>query len=83
MICAHLSKTFSCNEVYEAIQATVVYIQTSSRLWVLKMKDINDGLYFDMASKLDLANYEVSLVELGGKAVKLSNTTILIFFHIC
>ena len=47
------------------------------------MKDINDGLYFDMASKLDLANYEVSLVELGGKAVKLSNTTILIFFHIC
>ncbi|PKK40893.1 hypothetical protein RhiirC2_805212 [Rhizophagus irregularis] len=46
---------FSCNEVYEAIQAIVTCIQTTSRLWVLKIKNTNGRLYFDMALKLDLA----------------------------
>ncbi|PKK55584.1 hypothetical protein RhiirC2_802010 [Rhizophagus irregularis] len=36
-------------------------------------RDTNGGLYFDMAPKLDLAKYEVNLVELGGEAVKLIN----------
>ncbi|PKC12121.1 hypothetical protein RhiirA5_412261 [Rhizophagus irregularis] len=49
---------FSRSEIYEAIQATVACIQTTSRLWVLKIEDTNGGLYFDMAPKLDLANNE-------------------------
>ncbi|PKK56200.1 hypothetical protein RhiirC2_800534, partial [Rhizophagus irregularis] len=64
---------FSRSEVYEAIQATVACIQTTSRLWVLKIEDTNGGLYFDMAPKLDLAKYEVNLIELGGEGVKLIN----------
>ena len=64
---------FSRNEIYDAIQATVACIQTTSRLWVLKTEDTNGGLYFDMASKLDLAKYEVNLIELGEEAVKLIN----------
>ena len=34
---------------------------------------MNGGLYFDMALKLDLAKYEVNLIELGGEPVKLIN----------
>ena len=54
---------------------------------MLKTEDTNGGLYFDMAPKLDLAKYEVNLVELGGKAVKLINlidqvvTKGLILYH--
>ncbi len=66
-------ENFSRNAIYEAIQATVACVQTTSRLWILKMEDTDGGLYFDMASKLDLAKYEVSLVELGGEAVKFIN----------
>ncbi|PKK58942.1 hypothetical protein RhiirC2_795548 [Rhizophagus irregularis] len=55
------------SEVYEAIQATVACIQTTSKLWVLKIEDTNGGLYFDMAPKLDFAKYEVNLIELDGK----------------
>src|SRR6185437_12173724 len=58
-------------EVYEAIQATVACVQTTSRLWLFKMEDSNNGLYFDMASKLDLANYEISITEHGGEPVQL------------
>src|SRR5436305_10038435 len=64
---------FSRNAIYEVIQATVACVQTTSRLWILKMEDTDGGLYFDMASKLDLAKYEVNLVELGGKIVKFIN----------
>ncbi|PKC55711.1 hypothetical protein RhiirA1_475144 [Rhizophagus irregularis] len=66
-------RKFSRNEIYDAIQATVACIQTTSRLWVLKIEDMNGGLYFDMAPKLDLAKYEVNLIELGGEGVKLIN----------
>ena len=44
-----------------------------SRLWVLKIEDTNDRLYFNIALKLNLAKYEGNLVELEGKAVKLIN----------
>ncbi|PKC55490.1 hypothetical protein RhiirA1_402853 [Rhizophagus irregularis] len=80
-------RKFSRNEIYDAIQATVTCIQTTSRLWVLKTEDTNGGLYFDMAPKLDLAKYEVNLVELGGEPVKLINlidravTKGLILYH--
>ena len=66
-------RKFSRSEVYEAIQATVACIQITSRLWVLKIEDTNGRLYFDMAPKLDLAKYEVNLLELGGEGVKLIN----------
>ncbi|GBC35137.2 highly derived D5-like helicase-primase [Rhizophagus irregularis DAOM 181602=DAOM 197198] len=66
-------RKFSRNEIYDTIQATVACIQTTSRLWVLKTEDTNGGLYFDMVPKLDLAKYEVNLVELGGEPVKLIN----------
>ncbi len=45
----------------------------TSRLWMLKIEDTNGGLYFNMMSKLDLAKYEVNLIELGGEPVKLIN----------
>jgi len=40
---------------------------------MLKIEDINDRLYFNIASKLDPANYKVSLIELESEVVKLSN----------
>ncbi len=40
---------------------------------MLKIEDTNGGLYFNMMSKLDLAKYEVNLIELGGESVKLIN----------
>ena len=71
-MCSSGEKFFR-NTIYEVIQVTVACIQTTSRLWILKMEDTDGGLYFDMASKLDLVTYEVSLVELGGEAVKFIN----------
>ncbi|CAG8549884.1 16032_t:CDS:2, partial [Cetraspora pellucida] len=64
---------FTRNAVYEAIQATIACIQTDTKLWVLKLEDSNGSLFFKMSSKLDIAKYEISLVELGGEAVKLVN----------
>jgi hypothetical protein len=60
-------RKISRSEVYEAIQSTIACIQTISRLWVLKLEHTDGGLYFDMASKLEIAKYEVHLVELGVK----------------
>ncbi|RHZ81773.1 hypothetical protein Glove_117g269 [Diversispora epigaea] len=38
-----------------------------------KVEDDNGGLTFDMVSKLELAKYEIKLVELGGEIIKLRN----------
>ncbi|RHZ54551.1 hypothetical protein Glove_426g27 [Diversispora epigaea] len=62
---------YTRNQVYEAIQATIAYIQTTSRLWILKMEDSDNGFYYDMASKLDFAKYEIKMIEYGGETVKL------------
>ncbi|CAG8574704.1 1278_t:CDS:2 [Cetraspora pellucida] len=41
---------YTQNQVYKAIQVTVACIQTTSRLWILKMKDSdNDILVFDIS----------------------------------
>ncbi|RIB08844.1 hypothetical protein C2G38_2210559 [Gigaspora rosea] len=56
---------YTRKEVYKAIQATVACVQTTSRLWLFKMEDSDNGLYFDIASKLDLANYKISITEHG------------------
>ena len=54
---------------------------------MLKIEDTNGGRYFDMTPKLDLAKYEVNLLELGREGVKLINlidrvvTKGLILYH--
>ena len=40
---------------------------------MFKIEDTNGELYFDIAPKLDLAKYEVNLIELGEERVKLIN----------
>ncbi|GBC52016.2 hypothetical protein GLOIN_2v1770262 [Rhizophagus irregularis DAOM 181602=DAOM 197198] len=50
--------------------STIASREVTLRLWVLKTENTNGGLYFDMASKLDFAKYEVNLVELGGFLAK-------------
>ena len=37
------------------------------------MEDSDNGLYFDMASKLDLAKYEISITKHGGESVVLKS----------
>ncbi|PKK57775.1 hypothetical protein RhiirC2_824985, partial [Rhizophagus irregularis] len=44
-------KKFSRAEVYEAIQATIAYIETEKPFWVLKRKDSENGLYFGFLAK--------------------------------
>lgn len=64
---------FICNAVYEAIQVTIACIQTNTKLWVLKLEDFDSDLFFKMSSKLKIIKYEINLIELEGKAVKLVN----------
>src|SRR6185312_12196948 len=59
-------QSYTRSAVYEAIQATVACVQTTSRLWLLKMEDTDNSLFFDMAPKIDLAKYEINIIELGG-----------------
>ncbi len=66
-------KKFSRAEVYEAIQVTVACIQTTSRLWVLKIEDTNSELYFDMTLKLDLDDYKINILEYGDESIKLKS----------
>ncbi|RIB04589.1 hypothetical protein C2G38_2222004 [Gigaspora rosea] len=62
---------FTHNEVYEAIQATVACIQTSSKLWLLKMANSDNGLFFDMAPKLDIAKYKIKITEYREEPIEL------------
>ena len=62
---------YTRNQVYEAIQATITCIQTTLRLWILKMEDSDNGFYYDMAPKLDFAKYEIKMIEYGGETMKL------------
>ncbi|GBC05980.1 hypothetical protein RclHR1_06530020 [Rhizophagus clarus] len=64
-------KKFSRTEVYEAIQSTVAYIQKKIPIWILKHKDSENGLYFDMGAELKLAKFEIKIIEYGGESVKL------------
>ncbi|CAG8713999.1 14140_t:CDS:2, partial [Cetraspora pellucida] len=59
-------QSYTRSTVYEAIQATVACVQTTSRLWLLKMENTDNSLFFDMAPKIDLAKYEINIIELGG-----------------
>jgi hypothetical protein len=66
-------KKFSHAEVYEAIQATVACVQGTSKLWLIKRKDAENGLFFDMGSKLKLADYKINIIEYGGESIKLKS----------
>src|SRR3954447_22574189 len=60
-------------EVYEAIQTTVAYIPKKTPTWLLKHKDSENGLYFDMESELKIAKFEIKIIEYGGESVKLKS----------
>ena len=66
-------KKFSHAEVYEAIQVTVAYMQGTSKLWLIKREDRQNGLYFDMGAELKLANFKIEIIEYGGESVKLKS----------
>ena len=66
-------KKFSCAEVYEAIQAMVTHIPKDKPIWLLKHKDLKNGLYFGMGSELKIAKFEIKIIEYGGEAVKLKS----------
>src|SRR3954447_17685912 len=66
-------KKFLHAEVYEAIQTTVAYIQKKNLIWLLKHKDSENGLYFDMGPELKIAKFEIKIIEYGGEAVKLKS----------
>ena len=46
-------------------------MQGTSKLWILKHKDAENGLYFDMAPKLNLAKFKIKIIEHKGESVKL------------
>jgi hypothetical protein len=71
-MCTSGSK-FSRAEVYKAIQSTVAYIPKQIPIWILKHKDSENGLYFDMESELKIAKFEIKIIEYGGEAVKLKS----------
>src|SRR5947207_15987959 len=66
-------KKFSRAEVYEAIQATVACVQGTSKLWLIKREDRQNGLYFDMGVELKLADFKIEIIEYGGEFVKLKS----------
>ena len=66
-------KKFPRAEVYETIQTTVAYIQKKILIWILKHKDSENGLYFDMGPELKIAKFEIKIIEYGGEAVKLKS----------
>ena len=71
-MCTSGSK-FSRAEVYKAIQSTVAYISKQIPIWILKHKDSENGLYFDMGPELKIAKFEIKIIEYGGEAVKLKS----------
>ncbi len=66
-------KKYSRSEVYKAIQSTVAYILKKISIWILKHKDSENGLYFDMGPELKIAKFEIKIIEYGGEAVKLKS----------
>ena len=66
-------KKYSRSEVYGAIQSTVAYIQLDKPVWILKHRNPENGLYFDMGAELKLAKFEIKIIEYGGEAVKLKS----------
>ncbi|CAJ0642949.1 923_t:CDS:1 [Entrophospora sp. SA101] len=64
---------YTRNKVYEAIQATIAYIDRGKKFWIFKVEDEDEdgGLTFEFVPKLELANYEINIIEFGGESIKL------------
>ncbi len=43
------------------------------KTWILKHRNPNGKLMFDMRSKLDIANFMIKITELGGEVIKLTS----------
>ncbi len=68
-----LDKKFFCNEVYEAIQTTVIHIPKDKPIWLLKYKNSENGLYFNIGSELKIVKFEIKIIEYGDETVKLKS----------
>ena len=66
-------KKFSRNEVYEAIQTIITHIPKDKPIWLLKYKDLENELYFDIRSELKIVKFKIKIIEYGGKMVKLKS----------
>ncbi len=42
-------------------------------MWLLKHKDIENGLYFDMKTKLDLIDFKINIIEYSKESIKLKS----------
>src|SRR3989440_8964779 len=66
-------KKFSHAEVYEAIQATVTCVQETSKLWLIKCENRQNGLYFDIEAKLKLVDFKIKIIKYEDESVKLKS----------
>jgi len=66
-----LGKKFSRMDIYEAIQVTIACVQKKMKTWILKYRNPNGGLMFNMRPKLDIVNFTIKITELGGEMIKL------------
>src|SRR6185437_9632243 len=64
-------KKYSHSEVYGTIQSTVAHILKKISIWILKHKDSENGLYFNMGPELKIAKFEIKIIEYESEAVKL------------
>ncbi|PKY56851.1 hypothetical protein RhiirA4_477442 [Rhizophagus irregularis] len=64
-------KSFTRNEAYNAIQATIACIAKKIRIWVLKHKNPDGELYFDIGNELNIGNWSIKIIELGDSPIKL------------
>ncbi|RHZ84965.1 hypothetical protein Glove_74g167 [Diversispora epigaea] len=71
-MCASGEK-YTRNKVYEAIQATIACIDRGKKFWLFKVEDEDEdgGRTFEFVPKLELANYEINIIEFGGESIKL------------
>src|SRR5438046_381158 len=42
-------------------------------MWLIKRKDRQNGLYFDMGAELKLSNFKIKIIEYRGESVKLKS----------
>jgi len=40
-------------------------MQETSKLWLIKREDKQNGLYFDMGAELKLADFKIEIIEYG------------------
>ena len=48
-------------------------MQETTKLWLLKCKDAEYKLYFDMETKLNFIDFKINIIEYDGKLIKLKS----------